>query len=71
MSQVKLRVSTPLEDYCDRCGAFSEGKWRWMFYQGIPARDFFCTRCLKIMRAYAAIGFTLLGMLLTALAATV
>jgi hypothetical protein len=35
-----------------------------MFYQGMPAREFFCTRCLKIQRIYAVIGLTLLGLLL-------
>lgn len=58
-----------MEDHCDRCGTFAEGRRQWMFYQGVPAREFFCTRCRKILRIYAAIGFTLLGLLVAALAA--
>jgi hypothetical protein len=42
-----------------------------MFYQGSPAREFFCARCLRIMRAYAAVGFILLGLLLLAFVAVV
>lgn len=42
-----------------------------MFYQGSPAREFFCLRCLKMMRTYAVIGFTLLGVLLAVLSAVV
>jgi hypothetical protein len=42
-----------------------------MFYQGSPAHEFFCVRCLKVMRAYAAAGFTLIGLLLVAFAAVV
>jgi hypothetical protein len=61
----------PLEDYCDRCGAFAEGRRQWMFYQGSPAREFFCAHCLKVMRVYAAVGFTLLGLVLAALTAVV
>jgi hypothetical protein len=61
----------PLEDYCDRCGAFAEGRRQWMFYQGSPAHEFFCAHCLKVMRVYAAVGFTLLGLVLAALTAVV
>ena len=57
-----------MEDYCDRCGTFAEGRRQWMFYQGAPAREFFCTRCLRILRAYAVTGFSLLGLLLAVLA---
>jgi len=63
--------ATPLEDYCDRCGDFAEGSRQWMFYQGSPAYEFFCVRCLKVMRTYAAVGFTLIGLLLVAIAAVV
>ena len=37
-----------------------------MFHQGAPAREFFCEPCLRVMRVYAAIGFTLLGLLMVA-----
>ncbi len=42
-----------------------------MFYAGTPANDFFCARCLKVMRIYAAVGFILLGLLLVAFAVAV
>lgn len=38
-----------------------------MFHQGAPTREFFCLRCLRIMRVYAILGFTLLGLLVGAL----
>jgi hypothetical protein len=60
-----------LDDYCDRCGAFAEGRRQWMFYQGSPAHEFFCARCLKITRDYGAVGFTLLGLLVVAFTAAV
>ena len=40
-----------------------------MFSQGVPAHKFFCTRCFKILRIYAVIGLTLLGLTVAALAA--
>jgi hypothetical protein len=60
-----------LEDYCDRCGVFAEGRRQWMFHQGMPALEFFCTRCQKVLRAYAVVGFTLLGLLLLGFVAAV
>ena len=57
-----------MEDHCDRCGTFSEGRRQWMFHQGVAAREFFCVRCLRILRLQAIIGFTLLGLLVAALA---
>lgn len=42
-----------------------------MFHQGAPAHELFCARCLKVMQVYAAIGFTLLGLLLAAFVAAV
>jgi hypothetical protein len=42
-----------------------------MFYQGWPAHEFFCARCLKVMRVYAAIGLTLLGLLIATFSAVV
>ncbi len=55
-----------MEDECWRCGEWAEGKWGWMFHQGEPAYEFYCRRCRRVFRVYAAIGFTLLGLLLLA-----
>ena len=55
-----------MEDHCDRCGTFAAGRRQWMFHQGVPAREFYCERCLRVMRVYAVIGFTLLGLLMAA-----
>jgi len=65
------REATPMEGCCDRCGAWAEGKAQWMFHQGVPANEFHCERCWRIMRLYAAVGFTLLGLVLVGLAAAV
>lgn len=55
-----------MEDICERCGEFGEGKSLWMFHQEwLPRREFYCRRCLRIMRIYATIGFTLLGAVVT------
>lgn len=54
------------EDVCERCGDVARGREQWMFHQGeLPAKQFFCSRCLRIMRAYAIVGFSLLGILMT------
>lgn len=37
-----------------------------MFHQGTPAHEFYCAHCLRVMRLYAVVGFTLLGLLLAA-----
>lgn len=51
-----------MEDFCERCGEFGAGKSLWMFQQEwLPRKEFYCRRCLRIMRIYAAIGFSLLG----------
>jgi hypothetical protein len=42
-----------------------------MFYRDSVAHEFFCARCLKVMRVYASAGFTLLGLLLAAFIAAV
>jgi hypothetical protein len=56
------------EDVCDRCGDVARGKEQWMFHQGaLPAKQFFCIRCLRIMRVYAIVGFSLLGILMIGL----
>jgi len=58
----------PDADYCANCGEFSSGRKQWMFYnRSLPAREFFCTRCLGRMRIYACIGFSLLFVLVAAL----
>ena len=60
-----------LEDYCVRCGTFAQGRERWMFHAGAPpAKEFFCLECLRVMRTYAIIGFTFLGLLLVACVVT-
>ena len=45
-----------------------------MFYRPLErfpqppiAREFFCNRCIKIMRIYAVIGFTLIGIVVAAI----
>jgi len=38
-----------------------------MFHHGqLPRKEFFCRRCLRVLRIYAAIGLSLLGLLLIA-----
>jgi hypothetical protein len=60
-------MSRPDEDYCTRCGEVARGKRQWMFYSSVlPVKEFFCDRCLGVMRVYAIIGFSLLGLLLLA-----
>ena len=56
------------EDVCERCGTFAIGREQWMFHQGEPpVKQFFCSRCLRVMRTYAIIGFSLLGLLVAGL----
>ena len=56
------------ENVCDRCGDLAMGVEKWMFHQGEPpAKQFFCFRCLRVMRTYAIIGFSLLGLLVAGL----
>ncbi len=69
--------SEPIEDYCERCGEYRAGKLQWMFYSGWLARfpklpigrEFYCFRCRRIMRIYAAVGFTLFAIILAAIIA--
>jgi hypothetical protein len=59
-------------DHCARCGEFGSGGQRWMFYNNsFPAREFFCRRCLRRMRIYAWIGFSLLFSLVAVLSGAV
>lgn len=67
------------EAECDRCGRIGTGRYQWMYHipwismllTGAPIeREFFCFRCLRIMRIYAVIGFSLLGLVVAALVAT-
>lgn len=66
------------EAECDRCGRIATGRYKWMRHgwgtmirTGAPIeREFFCFRCLRIMRIYAVIGFSLLGLVVAAIAAT-
>jgi len=60
---------------CQRCGRQGEGRTKWMvhrFAESFPespvAEEFFCNRCLRMMRIYATIGFSLLAVLVGALA---
>lgn len=58
-------------DYCARCGEFAAGRRQWMFYNhALPAREFFCHPCLRRMRIYAWIGFSLLSVLVAILFGT-
>lgn len=61
-------MAEPFEDVCQRCGEFTLGRKQWMFQQGeAPGKQFYCSRCLRVMRIYAIIGFTLLGLLVAGL----
>jgi hypothetical protein len=64
-----MAEETELEfDYCESCGEFSGGRKQWMFHNhSLPAREFFCMRCLKRMQSYAWIGFSLLLVIITGL----
>jgi len=43
-----------------------------MFHHGqLPRKEFFCFRCLRVLRIYAAIGLSLLALLLSACAVAV
>ena len=53
---------------CERCGEYSEGRSKTMVYrvmETFPAsplvQQFFCDRCLRIMRWYAVAGFFIAG----------
>lgn len=59
---------------CERCGEFREGRSKLMIYRLLErfpaspiALQFFCYPCLRVMRIYAIVGFTLLAMLLGSL----
>jgi hypothetical protein len=63
---------------CERCGEYREGRSKLMIYrllERFPAspitRQFFCYRCLRVMRIYATIGFSLLSILLGSLVVAV
>jgi hypothetical protein len=57
---------TPGVDYCTRCGELDGGKRQWMFHSDTIAKEFYCWRCLRIMRIYAWIGLSLLFVILGA-----
>lgn len=66
---IQSRVGT-----CERCGEYSEGRSKLMIYRLMErfptspvARQFFCNRCLRVMRIYAFVGFSLLATLLGSL----
>jgi len=61
----------PQEDYCDNCGTFAAGREQWMFSSLDTGKRFYCFRCLTRMRLYAAVGFTLLAIVLLALIGSV
>ncbi len=57
------------EAECERCGNYAAGRRVWMFYNRstwmwgrVVQRQFFCLRCIRTMRVYAVVGFTLLGL---------
>jgi hypothetical protein len=59
---------------CERCGEYREGRSKLMIYRLMErfpaspiARQFFCNRCLRVMRIYAFVGFSLLVILLGSL----
>lgn len=60
---------------CDRCGQVAEGAHRLMIYKRpfpMPpevAWEFFCRRCLRVMRIYAIVGFSLVGIVVAGLVA--
>ena len=59
-------VAEMFEETCERCGAIAQGREQWMFHQGkVPAKEFYCSRCLRVMHIYAIIGYSLLGVLMT------
>ena len=66
------------EGTCERCGEYREGRSKIMVYRLMErfpaapiARQFFCHRCLRIMRFYAVVGFSLLAILLGVLSVSV
>jgi hypothetical protein len=64
-------VAEMYDDVCERCGAFASGHERWMLHSHeLPAKQFFCFRCLRVMRIYAIVGFSLLGLLMFGFVAT-
>ncbi len=63
---------------CERCGEYRDGRSKLMIYRLMGrfpaspiARQFFCNRCLRVMRIYAIVGFSLLAMLLGSLVVAV
>ena len=62
----------PDADFCASCGELTSERKQWMFYNhSLPAREFYCTRCLGRMRIYAWIGFSLLFVIVAALSGAV
>ena len=72
-------MAEPTEDYCERCGEHGPGVRKWMFYRSIVRKpemwlvhEFFCYSCLKTMKIYAIIGFTLFAIIIgTIIGATI
>ena len=59
---------------CERCGEYREGRSQLMIYRLLErfpaspvARQFFCSRCLRVMRIYAFIGLSLLTIIVGSL----
>ena len=64
------------EDYCERCGELREGKRRWMWHrwrvyhlQSPLNEEFYCFRCLRIMRVYSIIGLSLFAIIVAVIIA--
>lgn len=64
----------PEEDICERCGKYGAGRrqlmlypWWYALFGEYSRRQWFCTRCLWIMRVYAVVGFLLLAILVSGL----
>lgn len=70
-------VGKPGHDECEKCGRVEEGKYLLMFYRWYetfpkpPVQyQFFCRRCLWLMRIYAWIGMSIFFLIFLAGLAT-
>jgi hypothetical protein len=64
-----------VKQVCERCGMYREGRTKIMVYRVLEkfpaspiAKEFYCNRCLLVMRVYAIVGLglvlSMLGILL-------
>lgn len=80
LQQCSLPTTLDLENAgsaCERCGVHAPGKfrlmvysWNWYWYWLLRSpvrREFYCYRCLRVMRIYSVVGLTIFGIVIAAI----